>query len=464
MDWVKCEFENISLGDQRLNKRAICIGEALGLAPGKTIPQAFQSWKELKACYNFFSSDVFSEHDLLLPHVEKTIERVSEYPVVLLLSDTSEINYSTKKSMGGKSRLSNKSEGIWIHTTIAVTPDRLNLGCIDADFWERPLEIPEDTSAYRQERDKEAIENKESFRWLNSFRKSCEIAREVPKTKIINITDREGDIIEIFDEAFMQKNLEGGAYFIIRSNHNRLLAKDKDYKGIDKLRDRLKASPSLGEIEFTAPKTSDRPARKVKQALKAIKVTLKPKAKKIQVSINAVMAIEENPPDGEDPLIWVLITDLPIDSFNDVCLIIKYYLCRWEIELFFRVLKGGCKVEERQLQTTERMKKLIVLFMVLGWRVMYTMMLGRICPTMSAAALFDDAEWKSVIKILNKNKLIPRKAPELGDFIIMIARLGGYVLSKNAEPPGVKTMWVGMSRMVDFSIAWEAFGGRKKRL
>lgn len=462
MSWVEHEFENIDLGDKRLNKRVLFIGEALGLAPGKTIPQTFQAWKELKACYNFLSNNSFSEKELLAPHIEKTIERISEFPVALLLTDTSEVKYTTKKSMKGKSRLSNKDNGIWLHPTIAVTPDRLNCGTIDVNFWERAPEAAEDSSAYRQARDKAPIEEKESYRWLQSYQRTCEIAKTLPGTQIINIMDREGDIIEIFEESAEQKKQGGAANFIIRSNHDRLLKDEIDSENEiinSKLRQRLIESPSLGTIEFNITKTEKRMGRKVTQTLKAISVSLKPKAKKIEVTVNAVMAIEENPPPGEDPLIWVLITDLPIDSFENACLIIKYYLCRWEIELFFRVLKGGCKIEDRELQEAERMKKLIAIFMIMSWRVMYTMMLGRICPEISAGDLFEEAEWKSVYKILNKKKPLPRKPPQLNEFIIMIGILGGYVPGKKAEPPGVKTMWTGMARMMDFAIAWEAFGG-----
>jgi len=218
----------------------------------------------------------------------------------------------------------------------------------------------------------------------------------------------------------------------------------------------------MGEVEFTIPPTEKRKGRKVKQQIKAVSVTLKPEntykgAKKVK--INAVMAIEENPPEGEEALVWVFITNLPINNFEDVCKVIKYYLCRWEIELFFKVLKSGCKIEERQLQTTDRMKNLISIFMILAWRVMFTMMLGRVNSEMSAGEVFEEAEWKSVYKIaVNGKKALPRKPPKLGEFIIMVATLGGYIDRKGAEPPGVKVMWKGMSRMIDFAIAWEAFG------
>lgn len=460
MNWIELEMETIDLGDRRLNKRACNILEGLGFAPGRTIPQAFQAWSEIKATYNFFNNDLVSEEKILASHLEKTRERIRDYPIVLFTSDTTDINYTTKTAMKNKERLDNKQNGLWLHATIAVTPERLNLGLVQANFWHRELEIAEKSSAYRTARDKTSVEEKESYRWLESYKRACEIAKEIPETKIINITDREGDIIELFELAASENQDNSGAYFIIRSQYDRLIKiedSEKD-KACKRLWQKLKKAETIGELEFAITARDDRKARKVKQHLKAISATLTPSNKKKAVEVNAVMAIEEDPPEGEDAVTWIFITNLPIKTFENVCKIIEYYLCRWQIELFFKVLKSGCKVEERQLQTTERIKNLIAIFLVLAWRVMFTMMLGRIYGEMSCADLFDEAEWKSVYKILNQKKSLPRKPPMLNEFMIMVAKLGGYVRQKDGEPPGVKVMWKGMARMVDFSIAWEAFG------
>ena len=159
---------------------------------------------------------------------------------MLLLSDTSEIDYTTKKAMKGKERLSNKKHGLWLHSTIAVTPERLSLGIVDANFWSRQAEVAEDSSAYRTARDNAPIEEKESYRWLQSYMRACEIAKEVPETQIINITDREGDIIEIFEAAMEQRKQGCFADFIIRSQYDRVI--DENDK---KLRKKLKETESL---------------------------------------------------------------------------------------------------------------------------------------------------------------------------------------------------------------------------
>ncbi|MBS0622384.1 MAG: IS4 family transposase [Verrucomicrobia bacterium] len=269
------------------------------------------------------------------------------------------------------------------------------------------------------------IEDKESYRWLRSYQRSCELSRELPESQLINIADREGDIIEVFAEVTKQKENGCAADIIVRSQYDRLLVKEEGSEQ-NKLRQNLKKSKSIGEIEFVIPATEKRKGRKVRQSLKGLTVAIKPGNKKLSTKINAVMAIEEYPPEGEEALTWVFITNLSIDTFESVLKVIRYYLCRWEVEVFFKILKSGCKIEERQLQTTDRMKALIAIFMVLAWRVMFTMMLGRVCGEMSCDIVFDESEWKAVYKILNRKKAIPEKPPSLREFIAMVAILGGY--------------------------------------
>jgi len=229
-----------------------------------------------------------------------------------------------------------------------------------------------------------------------------------------------------------------------------------------KLRNKLKLSEPLGEVKFTIPATTSRPARSVTQTLKSAKVKFKKRStgkdsNYPSVTINAVMAIEENPPEGIEPLIWIFLTTLPVDTFEQIALVIQYYLCRWEIEIFFKILKSGCNVEERRL-TEGAIIPLIAIFLVVAWRIMYVMKMGRSCPEMSCESIFSASEWKSVHKILKKETKLPEAPPSLGVFIKMIATLGGYLNRKNDPPPGPKVMWIGFNRMYDFALAWESFG------
>jgi len=141
------------------------------------------------------------------------------------------------------------------------------------------------------------------------------------------------------------------------------------------------------------------------QSVRAGRVRLKPPYRKgerlPEVEINVVFVEEINPPDGEEPITWLLLTSLAVDTFEQACLVVEYYLCRWQIEIYFKVLKSGCKIEDRQFETSARIKPCIALYMIVAWRVLFVTMLGRECPDLPCTVLFEDEddEWESVYMI-----------------------------------------------------------------
>jgi len=468
-NWVDNEFLELDLGDKRVDNKAKKIIDTLSKQPGASIPKAFNTGSEAKSCYEFFYNGKVTAEKILIPHQKATLDRIRKESVILIPQDTSSLNYSSKPSIRDLGNIGGpKNRGLFIHPLLGITPTRVNLGIIDVKIW-----IREDKE--KQLTDHELyslpIEEKEKFRWIEGYKIACQVAKECPNTQVITITDREGDFAELFEEVCKAKNLgEKSADIIVRSYHDRKLEssektnqKSDDEKIERKLRGKLKQTHSLGEIKFTIPATQNRPKREVTQSLKSATVTFKKRntsnnVKNKEVTVNAVMAIEDNLPEGEEPLIWVFLTTLPINTFAEVVLIIEYYLARWEIEVFFKVLKSGCEVEDRRLKIPESLKPLIAIFLVVAWRIMYAMKLGRSCPEMSCETIFSASEWKSVYKVVNKGAKLPDRAPILGEFMIMVAKLGGYLNRKNDPPPGPKSIWIGINRMNDFAVAWDTFG------
>jgi hypothetical protein len=178
------------------------------------------------------------------------------------------------------------------------------------------------------------------------------------------------------------------------------------------------------------------------------------------VPVNAVLVSEVNTPEGEEPVEWLLLTSLPVATFDEAYLVVRYYCCRWSIEIFFRVLKSGCKVEKSQLETADRLIPCVMIYMIVAWRTMMVTMLGRECPEMPCDVLFEEDEWRSVYTIVTKEPA-PLQPPPLGEFVPMLASLGGYLGRKGDGPPGPQTVWIGLQRMTDFTLAWQAFGPRK---
>ena len=458
-NWVGQEFLTVYFGDARVDERGKKILAFFGNTPGESISKVFKVWSEIKACYRFFDNARVEPEKILSPHSVATIKRIKTFPIVLMPTDTTSGDYTGKSSIEGLGRLSSNQHGdnlgIFVHPTLAVTPERLCLGVVGAKIWTREIEK---SKLSKQKKKNRPIEEKEIYRWIESYDLACDVAEQAPNTQIISITDREGDFTDLFEEVLKRKEGDQkSADVIVRSCQDRCLEeKDPETEKSIKLRRALHTSPKLGEIEFILPAIQGRKQRVVKQTIKAKTIIFRG-TKNRKIKINAVMAIEENPPECEKGLFWIFLTTLPIGNFEEAVKVIDYYLCRWEIEIFNKILKSGCKIEEKQLQTGDRLKNFIALFLIVAWRIQYLMMLGRTCPSISSGDLFEECEWKSVFKIVNRNEPIPAEPPPLKDFIRMIAMLGGYIGRNNDPPPGPKVMWKGLTRMSDFAMAWEVF-------
>jgi hypothetical protein len=139
--------------------------------------------------------------------------------------------------------------------------------------------------------------------------------------------------------------------------------------------------------------------------------------------------------------------------------VIRYYTVRWMIEIFFRTLKSGCRIEERRFETLPRMLACTAVFLIVAWRTLYVCRLGRSCPDVDCDLIFDPAEWQSVWSVTHRGEPLPAKPPPLSVMVRLIATLGGYVDRPNRrDPPGVETVWKGLQRMTDLAWAWETFG------
>lgn len=291
------------------------------------------------------------------------------------------------------------------------------------------------------------------------------MAQRAPLTQIVSVSDAEGDIYECFLAALPEPG-QRKADWIIRASQDRVLAKESrsDDGTVRKLRQALAAAPILGTVGVEVAKKAGRCARTAAMTVQSVTIQLRPPERRTDppqrlgpVAINAVLVREADPPVGEEAIEWLLLTNLEVATFAQAVTIAAYYSIRWQIEIFFKVLKSGCKVEKLQLESAERLKPCLMLYMIVAWRVLFVTMLGRECPELSCTVLFADEEWKSVWAIV-KRRPTPTTPPLLAEFIKMVAGLGGHIGRKGDGPPGPQTMWIGLQRTVDFAMAWMTFG------
>jgi len=442
------ELGAIDLGDRRLDRRARRLLQKLGEKPTLSIPAACGGWDETRAAYRLFDHAEVTPERVLAPHSACTEERLRAYRRVLCIQDTTELDYTTKKaSMAGLGPLNYETRwGMYLHPTLVVTPERVPLGLLDAYTWVR------EPGSIGQEKDRNRpLEEKESVRWIDGFARVNALAETLTDTHLTYIADREGDIYDLFVEAPCP---ERSADWLVRVQHTeRLLADGR------KLRAVLDAAPVLSEISFERPPAKGRRARTVHQQIKAVRVTLKPPPRPdrtlAEVTVTALLATEPHPPAGEDPLEWLLLTNLPVESAEQAAETLSWYLCRWQIELYFKVLKSGCRVEQLQLETRERLEPALAFYMIIAWRVLYLTMLGRDCPEMPCDSVFAEEEWKAVY-LVTQRKPPPAVPPSLDTMVRMVATLGGFLNRKGDGFPGSKTLWIGLQRIPDFVLALEA--------
>lgn len=468
--WITEELRTSDLGDKRLDKRFASVLDQLSSRPNDSLPAACGGWADIHAAYRFFDNPKVTPEKILAPHRDSTILRCAEHKVVLVAQDTSELDLTRAEEKVGGPLGDEEHWGIHIHPSLVMTPDQIPLGILHANMWARD---PDDFHKRHKARTK-PIEDKESFRWLEGYQQACELQRLID-SQVVSLSDSEGDIYECF---LAWADTSGGrtADFIIRACQNRCLSKDdpayeKDVKTL--LWDAVENKPVLGqrtiEVSSRPAQTGDgskrrqaRSERTINVTLRAATVTLKgtrragqngqPGRQLPDVTVNVVLVREENPPEGEPAIEWLLVTSLPVTTLEEVEKVVSFYCCRWLVEVYFKVIKSGCEVEKVQLETTDRLMACVAVYLIVAWRVLYLVRLGRECPEMRCDAVLMPDEWQAVWRVV-KNEEPPKQVPTLGEMIVMIAQLGGYIPSPN-DPPGAKTMWIGLQRTRDFALLW----------
>jgi hypothetical protein len=472
--WAVEEMKDVDLRDKRLNRRIERILSQLAAHPTASIPAACGGHAETMAAYRFFDNDKVDFDGVLRPHIACTRIRIAAQPLIILVPDTTEIDVTRpEQQVKGSGRLDGGARrGEFLHLMHAFTPDGTPQGTIQAIPWARDDDDPKNSTKTRRQRATEPIEAKESYRWLLSIQQARAEAAQCPGTRFVAVADSESDIYDVIAEGMEEPRT---ADWIVRSCQDRALVDDlwEDRAGLDYLREELLAAPVLDRRTITVRGRTAKVAcedrgrrqpRKSRQAVvevRAVRVTLRAPNRKAgqlaDATVNAVLITEINPPADDVPVEWLLLTSLPIDTVDQVRLIIHYYSNRWMIEVFFRVLKSGCRVEDRRFEEMDRLLPCLAVYLIVAWRVLFVCRLGRSCPEISCEAVFEPAEWKSVYMVVRRQPP-PKVAPKLQEMIRLVAQLGGYVNRKRDDEPGPQTVWLGLQRLHDITLCWQVFG------
>jgi hypothetical protein len=463
----RCQF-----GDARLNRRARKLADALVQKPNMSIPAALQSKADIEGCYRFFNNEQVSPDRILQPHIEATYDRIDAVDFALLVQDTTEIDLTRpEQQVAGAGPMDCESRrGAFFHPMIAFDAHGVPLGIVGQKSWTRKQISTASKVEKAEKRRQTPIEEKESYRWLEGVRCAERTAAACPETTCVCVGDSESDIYEVFAAAIAseQSNLE----LLVRAGQNRNTTENQDW--VEQVRQAAKIGNQSVTVRARKAKTGapksvrsrSREARTAELEIRKATIELRRPVHGDRrlpgtIIVNVVLCEEANPPAGADAISWMLVTTLPIETEEDVQRIISAYCVRWQIEVYFRTLKSGCRIERRRFETIDRVLNCLAFYSVIAWRVMYVCHLGRECPEMDCEAIFEPSEWKSVYTILGLE--FPKTgSPSLNELVRAIARLGGF-MDRPKNHPGTQTLWIGLQRSYDLSNAWNAFGpGAKK--
>lgn len=454
-DWIEAELGGANMGDARLTARLLQMTGMFYDKPTANIPQACASAMAAKAAYRFLDNEKIQWQAILEPHYAATEARVREHSLVLVAQDTTTLNYSTHPHTQGLGPIGTQSEkvrGLMVHDTMAFTAQGIPLGLLNLQCWAR------EGIGTRAERHGKPIEDKESFKWLESYAAVSAVQARTRKTQLVVMADREADIHEVFAA---QATTAHGAQLLIRAERSRnRQVLDEEEASHASLWHTLERQALIGSREILIPPSDKRAARQASLEVRSAKVVLKPPQRSAHlapVAVWAVLAQELNPPAGVEGLEWMLLTTVAVKHKQDAFERLNWYARRWGIEVYHRILKSGCRVEARQLEQAHRLLNCLAIDLVVAWRIYHLTALGEQTPHVPCTIYFTDSEWKALWTFVNRTKTAPALPPSLNEAVRLLGQLGGHLGRNGDAHPGSEVLWRGMARLADIGFAYDLY-------
>ena len=451
-DWAVREYCRSPLVDGRLRRRQVAMGRTWENKLGEMIPIIFPDAAARIAAYRFLSNPEVTMDDILAPHLERTIEDCRLESAVLVVQDTTTLNYDTcRNSMSGLVELGGGGKGVkglFVHASVAFTLAGRPLGVVALDGTTRK---PGKVSA-RREREPDG---KESKRWLAGFDRAVELANACPETRVVNVCDREADIFEL-----MRRQRDTGVGLLFRASKGRrrrvVLADGRTTE----LWDHLAEQPVLQEraLEITARGGKQpRAKRRALLHIRAAQVHLAPPRNDPEpspVTMTAILVSEAKP--RENPLEWMLLCSEPVNNKQQALEIVRWYEKRWSIEEYFRILKNGTRIEDRKLESSHALLNCLAFDAITACRVFALSRLAREHGNSPASSYVVQVEIDALYIAHHRQGIAKERGPpadlSIRTFVIDVARLAGFRPRKQQPLPGNQKLWEGYALLKSYAL------------
>ena len=440
--FARRHFGNLDLGDERLERRAIKLGEAVSAAPEQSLPRQCGDFHQAKAAYRFFNHPNVTAKSVSATHCGLTLEEARQQPLVLFIQDTTPVSFAGSKPRDGAGVVGygeGGPTGLLLHSTLALVPGRggAALGLAHLEVWARP---PVRRGETREQRRKRA--DRESLRWQEAIRA---VGAPPQDARWVHVADREADVWETFCAVG-----DVGGDCVIRARgaaasrkavlgHGEQVPSRSDCQDLEHL---ARSLPEAGacSVERHARPGIPRRILQLKVSFDAVTVLpprLVPESAPQQLWI--VRAWEEKGPAGEDPAEWLLLTTMPVRDVTDALKVVDWYRHRWAIEELHKCIKTGCRLEGRQLQSVDRLEPLTAMIAIVALRLLNLKHIAKFTPDAPAT----DAVPMEHVQMLSKLRNIPVEELTCYRFWRETAKLGGFLGRNSDGEPGWQTLWLG---------------------
>ena len=439
--WAVETFGAAELGDPRRTDRLVKVASALGENPSVSLPASMRDWAETHAAYQFLGNKAVSHEQIMAPHFAAVYQEAAERRQVLMIGDTTDVNLSTHQATTGLGPVGrgNKAKGFFVHSVLAVdAKDKQLLGCIGQQPFVREPAPEGETRAERNAR------WRESLIWEESIEQIGPVPAD---TQWIYVGDRGSDIFR-----FWQRCQDLGYDHVTRVAQNRNVEVPGEDEHEDPTAEHLKTLarrlPAQGVMTMTVAAERGRPEREALVQISWSQVEILPPAdgtalRHESLKASLVRVWEPEPPEGVEALEWILVTSVTVHTIEDAWQRVTWYQWRWLIEDFHKVLKTGCLLEDRCLQTVEAMCNLLAILTPTAMRLLWLRQTAQVAPDTSASLVVS----QDVIQVVLHLDKRPKATLTARDLWRTIARFGGYLDRKSDPPPGWQTLWKGWIRI-----------------
>lgn len=441
-EWACQQWATVELGDARLTQRAVRMGAKMAAHPEESLPNQMGKPSELKAAYRVLNHDAVTLEALTAPHRQETLRASQHAPVVLMVEDTTELDFTAHRSKTGLGPIGDgNGRGMLLHSTLAVLPEtRAIVGLAHVQV------------VLRQPRSEQKwARSPEGLLWEVSAQR---VGAPDPGVTWVHVSDAGSD-----NFAYMATCVALGKDFLVRAQYNRVLHGEVEQPEAQadetrKLFDYVRSLPLVEETSYTVEVSAQKqqPRREARVALAWTQVVLRPSTQAPPevrqhgpITAWVVRVAELDAPADVEPLEWILITSLPVLNAADARQMVEWYTCRWLCEDYHQCLKTGCQVEQSQLDDGADIRRLLGFLVPLAVRLLQLRQAVRHTPDRPAIEVVKPL----LVQVLTRLTKGDWRTLSVSDFWRQVAQLGGHQGRRRDGPPGWRTLWRGWLYLAD---------------